>query len=301
MKVTLSRIRAEDGRALDVMVHRPLAMDHHAQAPLPTTAVVHIHGKGGNFYSGTSRFLPENGTGGDILHLSLNMRCHDLGYSRADVPYSDLEDGGRYIHVDGGFWEDLAVGHLDLRAAVAHAHDLGAKRVVLSGHSSGGYYVADYCSRYDDVDGRILLSPVLSNLRSVRAWFPTAARLAEARALAQTYVDRDQDWQLIPVDTWYHAVSARSFLQRLDEAEDPLLRRLLDRTLPTLVLWGGAETRAGAWRVLVDSLPSPTTAHHEVPGADHNYLGHDDQVTRVVGDFLAALDQPIVKSMEGMT
>lgn len=295
MNVTLSTILAEDGRALDVLEHRPAGVD---DGWTPVRAVIHVHGKGGNFYSGTSRFLPER-CKADVLHLSLNMRCHDLGYSRADVGYSDFEDGGSYIHVDGGFWEDLEVGHLDIAAAVAHARALGAQEVVLTGHSSGGYYVADYCRRYDDITARVLLSPVLSNLRSVHAWFPTPELLAAARDVALAHVDRGEGWQLIPVHTWYHAVSAQSLLQRLGEEEQPLLDRLLARDLPTLVLWGGAESRGDAWRALAGALPPATTSHHEVAGADHNYLGHDAEVAQVVGSFLRNLNRPNVTPRKG--
>lgn len=89
--------------------------------------VVLLHGKGGNFYSGLSRFLPPLLKPHGIDSLTINMRSHDLAYSRrggADAP-------GAPLRADGGMWERLSKGHLDVQAAVEVAHDLTSCRAGL--------------------------------------------------------------------------------------------------------------------------------------------------------------------------
>lgn len=277
----LRNVTTSDGWRLDVMVSQSDA------ARDPRATLVHLHGKGGNFYSGPGRFIPvADDTDDGFRHLSVNMRCHDLAYTRYDKPYVDFEYGGSYLDADGGYWEDLSVGHLDVRAAVELARGLGDQPVFLVGHSSGGYYAADYVDRYRDVAGRILLSPLLSNRRAVNAWFPEPEALAAVANQATALVAGGQGRTLIPVPGWFFAISATSLVQRLEEEDDPVTRRLQKVSLPTLILWGGAEPRGSQWESVAHTLDAATTRTACVPEADHSYLGAEAAVTAAVRGFV---------------
>jgi len=51
----------EDGLELDAALY---------EVPRSVAAVVHVHGKGGNFYSGPGRFIPEMTADVPISHLA---------------------------------------------------------------------------------------------------------------------------------------------------------------------------------------------------------------------------------------
>lgn len=54
------------------------------------------------------------------------------------------------------------------------------------------------------------------------------------------------------------------------------------------MVWGGAETRAAAWRELFDRLTVADRTSLEVPGAGHEYGGSEAVVTGAVTGFVDA-------------
>ena len=253
-------------------------------------AVLHLHGKGGNFYTGPGRRLPEHDRDGEFGHLAVNMRCHDLGYTDYEAPMVDARSGS--VEVAGGMWEDLDAGDLDIRAAVDWLTDRGYTRVVLSGHSSGGYYVARYCADPANLAGapiaaRVLLSPVLSHRTHLDAgWFADAAARERAEAEARRLVAAGDGHRLIPIGYWYHAISAAALLQRVSEAPDIVETLLAASDLPLLMVGGARESRLPCWR---DVYRRSTVERKEfvvVPDAEHNYLGAEATLFHRLASFV---------------
>ncbi|MPZ83517.1 MAG: hypothetical protein GEV28_25240 [Actinophytocola sp.] len=54
------------------------------------------------------------------------------------------------------------------------------------------------------------------------------------------------------MDYWYHAISARSLLQRFEEPPDRFASLVAASDLPMVMVCEGAESRVAAWRNLVD-------------------------------------------------
>jgi pimeloyl-ACP methyl ester carboxylesterase len=255
----------------------------------PRAAVVYLHGKGGNFYGGPGRFVPEQSTAAGITHFSVNMRCHDLAYTRPDIPAYNMpmppgED--RPPSVAGGMFEVLADGHEDVRAAVEFVRSRGHEQVFIAGHSSGGYYAADYCTRDPDIAGRIMLSPLTSMKAPLHIWFPDAVELADVIARATDLVEAGDGHHLITLPTWFYAISAASLVERTEEADDAWMKATDASNSPLLMLWGGSEGRSGLWERCWADLAVADKVKYVVKGADHLYLGFEAEVTRAVEDFL---------------
>lgn len=252
----------------------------------PLGAVVYLHGKGGNFYSGPSRWLPERCRQLPIAHLAINMSCHDLGYTRVDVPAPDFASAD--VPVAGGMWEDLSAGPGDVASAVELLRSLGIERVAVAGHSSGGFYVGRYSAVAPDLAGRILLSPLLTNRTALPAWFGDGqldAALQEARDL----VAAGRPGQLISVPRWYYAISAASLLERAADPPGSWKEGMETSPAPVLWVWGTAETRDRVWAEAADSLAVPHQERLVIPGAEHHYLGHEDLIAERVGEFLSSV------------
>jgi pimeloyl-ACP methyl ester carboxylesterase len=250
-----------------------------------TVALLHLHGKGGNFYSGPGLFIPQLDTGREFAHLALNMRSHDLGYTRYDVPMPDAHEG--VVAVGGGMWERLSDGCPDVLAGMRWLHERGCSRVFLVGHSSGGYYAVEACvARPDEPAGLVLLSTVISHKRHLSSWFPEAGWLDAAVARATELVDGGEGHRLLPVASWYYAISAASLLERLAEPDGVFEQFLAATPVPVMFACGEKETRVAQWRSLYEGLPPDRAQWLVLPGASHDYLGSEATLADEVLGFV---------------
>lgn len=261
-------IRTVDGWDLDGLLY-PAASPEGED-----TVLLHVHGKGATMLDIHARWLPDALPG--VAHFALNMRCHALAYN------TDRPD----VLVAGGMYESLQDGEPDLQAAVDFLRAEGFTKIVLSGHSSGGYYVGVYTPRGDDIVGRILLSPLTDNKVALSWWYPGDGELDAALDRARALVDGGRPDELMPIDQWYWAISARSLLER---AAQPGTEHWLDRVnaLPSPVLlgWGATESRDSLWGDVYEALEPPRCLAR-IEGADHWYHGVEDQMTALVGEFV---------------
>lgn len=268
-QASMVEIETADKRRLELFWHEPEGV--------ATATVVLLHGKGANAYSGVAGFLAPRLAASGLRAVSLNMRSHDLGYTRTDVPFVDLEDGRALV--DGGMWEDLNEGSLDVEAVLDALGRAGVDGpVALCGHSSGGYYAA-LCGD-GRINGRVLLSPLVANGRPLRHWF--GEEFEEICAYAARLVAAGDGDRLIPTPRWYYAISARSLVQRVSEAEGIFGDSLRAHARPALFLWGEREGRGRAWRALAADIGANFLV---VPGVEHHYLGAEGSVADAVAAF----------------
>lgn len=265
--VELVELRRDDGHPIDALWY---------PADDPRVAVLHVHGKGSSVLSGPSRFLPPLLPG--IAHLAVNMRCHDLAYTVGTDDWA----------VDGGMWEDLSTGHLDLAAGVAHLRERGVEQVVVSGHSSGGFYAADLMPRDAGIAAWVLLSPLTTNKNPFPLWWPDPEDRDRAAALARAMVAEGRGRDLIPVSGWYQAISAASLVQRLEEPDGVWLESVAHATSPVLMAWGDAEPRHALWDDLFRRFARGADQRLVLAGADHYYRGQERDLAAAIADFLAS-------------
>lgn len=261
-------LRTSDGWDLDGLLYPA------GTAAGAGTVLLHVHGKGATMLDIHARWLPDRLPG--VAHFALNMRCHALAYNtdRADVP------------VAGGMYESLADGEIDLQAAVEFLRAEGFTRIVMSGHSSGGYYVGAHTPAGSDIVGRILLSPLTDNKVALGWWYPGEGELEAVLERARGMVAAGRPDELIPIDQWYWAISARSLLERAAQPGTEFwLERVNALPSPVLLGWGAEESRDGLWSEIYDQL-TPPRARARMAGSDHWYHGHEDAVTELVRAFV---------------
>jgi pimeloyl-ACP methyl ester carboxylesterase len=258
-----------------------------AAPPRSGLGIIYLHGKGGNFYTGPGRFLSAGLADLDCLHLSMNMRCHDVGYTRYDMEPPDIFAGGAVC--DGGAWERTTEGYKDVDAAIVYLRARGCERIVIVGHSSGGLYTGVYEDREQVVVGRVFLSPLMTSRTAFSMWFGSDAERERVRAQAAAMVTDGHGEQLIALPIWYYAISARSLLERIAEPADYFEAGLRQWASPTLVVWGEHEGRIADWRRVFGALTDRPCRLLEIPGTAHHYFGHEDLVTEATRGFLTEL------------
>lgn len=279
--VRLLTLRNADGVPLDGVVWEPVEE--------PVAGIVYLHGMGGNFYTGPGRFVPQLTRDRPLLQLAMNLRCHDLGTTRFDVPAADMLSNPaarRGADVDGGVWERIAEGHLDVAAGVAWMRERGVERVFLAGHSLGGFYVGQYGALHDDIAGRILVSPLTSHSAALPAWFDSDEESAAAVARARRMIAAGEGELLIALPRWYYAISARSLVERAGEPPDAWEQAMAASDVPTLWIWGDAEARHDLWERLYQRLRRPGDRRLAIAGAEHYFLGHEQTVTDAIVGFV---------------
>jgi hypothetical protein len=272
----LVEVPTADGSLLQGAVRAP-------RQGTPTAALLHVHGKGGNFYSGPPRVLPPLVAPDRAVHLSLNLRCHDLAYSRlGDSPGIATGAGA----ADGGMWERLDEGAPDIDAGVRWLRERTGLPVVVVAHSAGGYFLGDYSAGAPPLAGRVFLSPLSSVRFPLSAWWPEPGALEEAGRRAEQMVAAGEGHLLIPVPSWYYAISAASLVERLHERPGRWLEGCNGSDAPVLLAWGGAESRAAEWAGLVDRLTAPDRRGLELPGTGHEYGGAEQALADAITAFV---------------
>jgi pimeloyl-ACP methyl ester carboxylesterase len=99
-------------------------------------------------------------------------------------------------------------------------------------------------------------------------------------------VEAGEGHRLLPVASWYYAISAASLLERLAEPERIFEQFLAATRVPVMFACGEKETRVPHWRALYEMLP-PDRAHWLVlPGASHDYLGSESTLAGEVLGFV---------------
>ncbi|WP_144875923.1 DUF1749 domain-containing protein [Microbacterium sp. 1.5R] len=238
------------------------------------TVLLHVHGKGATMFDIHARWLPDALRG--VAHFAFNMRCHALAYNtdRDDVP------------VHGGMYESLAEGEADLQAAVEFLRAEGFEQIVMSGHSSGGYYAGVYTPTGDDIVGRILLSPLTDNKTALSWWWPEPADLARAIEVAEAMVAEGRGSEIIPLPSWYWGITAKSLIERAaTPGSEFWIERVNLRDSPVLFGWGGTESRDDTWAEIGTRL-DPEVHDARIGESDHWYHGHEDEMTELVAGFV---------------
>lgn len=244
--------------------------------PPPRSAVMLMHGNGGNFYSGPVRFLPRHLVPRGYACLAFNRRGHDTLTSRTREP-------------EGNAFQTAGQAIADNATARAFVAARGFASPVVIGHSNGGLYAARHVADSPGVRALVLLSAHCGGpemlVRASALGLLAGGRRAELAARARELVAAGQPDALMLMPGWWYVTSAASYLD-MERNVPRLLEAAAGIRCPVLYLRGELEDP--------DLYPAEAFAAHAagptdvriIPGSDHFYTGLEDQVGRLVGDWL---------------
>ena len=259
--VDLVRLQTKDGVKLTGILRQPRMSKTKA-------CVVLIHGYSGNFYSGVMGFLPEALADRGFAALAINMRDHDRG------PKHNRFEDNRY----------------DIMAAVDKMAQLGYHPIFLYGHSMGTnrvlYYIA--ATQDDRIKGIILTGPPGNLFEwNISVFGAEAAKSVLRQAQDLVAKGKGDQWMLINLGplgkalyTANHVVSLRG----PKTLSDPY-KNIAHISRPILVVHGLADRLANpdvADRLRNSATPKANVTVVKIPGADHRFSHHQEQLVSVV-------------------
>ena len=277
MITELVTFRTPDHLALDAAFYRP---DSGPRPHLANLAVLLVHGKTHNFYSGPSRFLAPPVVERGFAALAINRRGHDVIH--ADV--GERGPGG----AGGAAYEVFADSQQDLRGAADWLAERGFARLALVGHSFGGVISTVFAARHPErVAALALCSPVAggpSYLERVSEHWLAGEDLPALLDRARELRAAGRGEELLLARKWWWAISARSAL----ELDVPgLAESATGVRCPTLAIRGSLEIADLYPIERVREATDGRAAIQIVDGADHYYTGREDRVGELVAGWLA--------------
>jgi len=263
--IEMVRLKTADGITLTGVLRQPHTDRNNA-------GVVMIHGYSGNFYSGIMAFLPEALSDSGFATLALNMRDHDRG------PKKNRFEDNRY----------------DIAVAVDEMARLGYNPIFLFGHSMGTNRVLYYFAKTGDsrIKGVLLTGPP-GNLFEWNISIFGQEAASQVLAQAQDLVARckGDKWMLINLGplgkalyTANHVVSLRGPKTVSDPYKN--ISRIFK---PILITHGLADRLANpdvTDRLLKSAAPGIHVTVVKIPGANHGFSGHQQDLVNAVNKWL---------------
>jgi pimeloyl-ACP methyl ester carboxylesterase len=287
----LVRIEAEDGLELVGFYAAPTG------APAKR-AVLHTHGYAGNFYE--NRFvdaIAESVVGKGLSFFTYNNRGHEY---RSDNIRG--EGAATTSHLGGGSFEVFEACLDDLGGAAAFLEARGHREIYFEGHSLGTNKVIHYLATRNDprAVGAILISPPdIFGLREVRTEGRIATILEEARSLA----GEGRGEELLDDPAFVVPMSAATIVSAYGDpsvtdvfpfrlGDEGGFGRLAEIEVPILATMGNVEeaitvpAEEAVCLLERKAARSPRARAVVVDGANHVYWGHEQELARLVGDFV---------------
>ncbi len=267
MRTQLIRIPT-DGIPLDGALHLP-------DGPV-RGSVLYFHGNTMNFYTGGAQFLAPSLTGLGLAYLAFNRRGHDILTTRLSR------------NAEGGAFQTVAESVADNRYAAQWLTDQGYPQPVIIGHSYGGMLSTQHVADHPQTPALVLLSAGRGGRENVsggREKLFAMDRTDELKAQAKAMVDAGQGDELLQLPGWWWVISARSFLDRLENVPDTLgLARHID--CPVLAVRGDQEDPSRYPAEEFQAACAGPCEVHIVENCDHFYNGREDYVADRVTRWL---------------
>jgi pimeloyl-ACP methyl ester carboxylesterase len=243
-------------------------------------AALLFHGNTMNFYVGALRFLPPMLVKLGLACLAFNRRGHDILSTRnSRVP-------------EGGAFQLAREGIEDNRIAARWMAERGFPHPVIIGHSNGGMLAVRHVAVHPQTPALVLLSAHLGGknimARTSRAGLMAQDRIEEFTARARELVASGRARELMLMPGWWYAISAESYLDRLNDTPDGLALASQVKC-PTLYVRGDQEARENyPAEEFEDRAGGPCTVEI-VPDCDHFYNGREVVIQEIVSSWLSRM------------
>ena len=241
-------------------------------------AVMYCHGNQMNFYVCAARFLAPYITSLGHAFLAFNRRGHD------SVSTCDSREPV------GGAYQTVAEGIEDNELAAQFLAGKGFKNLIVIGHSNGGVLASEHVVRHPETRALVLLSAHAGGNRlndpNSASRYTINEKTDDLIKEAEQLLAAGKPRQLMLLPTWWHVISARTFMDRLTNVPN-LVENAARIRCPVLFIRGDQEP--------VNNYPAEKFKKNcsgpcdiaIIENCDHFYVGAEEQVAKTVTGWLA--------------
>ena len=278
MLADLVEVTTPDGITLSGAYFAPAPAPTDAARSISVDAVLFFHGDSGNFYSSLYLELGQRMAEQSIAFLTANRRGHD-----------HLANGVRGGALAGYAFESVDDSRADFGAWLELLRERGHRRIAIGGHS-GGAVRAAYAQakeRYADVVAVIPVSPGEYDHEGVIALHGDDF-LQPFRESERNVADGMPDTLLRPGVPWGSTWSARAYIDCFNpDNRYSVTTHAANTGCPTLFIFGSEECAiggaqelpvCGAARRSLDAAAYPHVQMVEIAGANHGYIGRENEL-----------------------
>lgn len=289
MKTTLHSIVANDGLVLHGVIYEP---ENKTE-----TALIHVHGMGGNFYeNGFLKNIAETLTNNGIAFCVFNNRGNGF-----ITEFNKITNGKKDYTRIGNSLERFEDCLIDIKAYFDFLKEEGYKNIHLSGHSLGAPKVAYYCSQTETEkpSSVIFLSP--SDMYGLVK--EEGERYDEDILLAKEMIKRGKGGELMSRQVWdSYPISASTYINLFDRNSVGAIFNFYDKTIGFEIL-SKIKTQIFVTMgrkddVLVipiedimktiqeESKSSPRVEYKIIGDAGHDYFGYEQDLADAILNWI---------------
>ena len=285
MLVDLVQVDTPEGIKLSGAYFAPTGADRVSSVE----ALIYLHGDGGHFYNPLYLWLGQRFAEQGIAFLAANRRGHD-----------HVANGARGGPLAGYAFESVNDSRADYSAWLELLREGGHGRIAIGGHS-GGAVRATYAQaneRFANVVAVMPVSPGEYNHEGVIALHGDEF-LGPFRESERNVAEGRPDVLIRPGVPWGSTWSARAYVDCFKQDNRySVTRHAANTGVPTHFIFGGEECAiggpqelpvCGAARRGVAAAGYPHVQVTEIEGANHGYVGREEQLFETMISWLIGL------------
>lgn len=262
--------------------------------------VISVHGMQSNCFKKREDILGKTINKAGIAYFAFNNRGTEIAC------YTKKIDGSKTLN-GGSAYEDVLESYYDIKGAIDKMIELGFKKIHLQGHSLGCTKIVYAYNKLkkekylnlDKIKSVILLS--LVDLVDLQKYDLGIDKYNEVLKLAIEKEKNNEKMDLLPMDSFDHPISVKSYLRYYRDNKDIDFARFSDKqydfkeinniNIPLFLRWGETDLVIQNLDELIDLLKSKINNNkldiNYIEDTDHGYTNKEEILGKEIVKFLA--------------
>ena len=266
-----------------------------------SSVIIAVHGMSSDCFKYRNDVISKKANENNIDYFCFNNRGADL------VKYLKKNVNGKVTsYIGGTAFEDVTEGYNDIVGAINKMQELGYTNIYLQGHSLGSTKVVYTYNKLleennlhvlANIKGIILLS-LIDVPTSFKVYLKDKAQ--KYITLAEEKIQKGEDFELMPKESFMHPISPRTFLQYstnydsfdfINTVKDENLEVLNNISVPLFMRWGSVHEMilqdADRYSSKIREIIKNENADiGYIEGADHGYHGREEILANQIVNFI---------------
>ena len=263
--------------------------------------VISVHGMQSNCFKKREDILAKTINKAEIAYFAFNNRGTEL------MCYTKKTDGSKTLN-GGSVYEDILESYYDIKGAINKMLELGYTKIHLQGHSLGCTKIVysynklkkEKSNVLDNVKSVILLS--LVDLVDLQKYDLGIDKYNEVLKLAIEKENNNQEMDLLPLDSFDHPISVKTYLRYYRDNEEIDFAKFSDENytfpelnniqIPLFLTWGEKDLVVQKLDELIEFLKekiiNPSLNIGYIKDTDHGYTNKEKELGEEIVKFITS-------------